>query len=140
MDAIKCFNQMKGELAGETTAHDERAKWAVDFTQRCAGKLEYMGDIAISAQQLDEAITQYSTALSLHPVTPQGVFMKRSKAYIAKGLWEDAIDDTNQVIMIDPSFPWGYERALVEWAKANLTDGAWRNALKTACSVCVFFH
>ncbi|KAF8433252.1 hypothetical protein L210DRAFT_2735887 [Boletus edulis BED1] len=64
-----------------------------------------------------------------------GVFMKRSKAYIAKGLWEDAIDDTNQVIMIDPSFPWGYERALVEWAKANLTDGAWRNALKTACSV-----
>jgi predicted Zn-dependent protease len=59
--------------------------------------LEHLGDIAAEAQQHDEAITQYSTALSLNPIIPQDVFMKRSKVYMAKRSWEDAIDDTNQV-------------------------------------------
>jgi tetratricopeptide (TPR) repeat protein len=63
---------------------------------RCAEKLEHLGDIAAEAQQHDEAIYHYSTALSLNPVIPQDVFMKRSKVYLAKGLWEDAMNDANQ--------------------------------------------
>ena len=59
--------------------------------------LEHLGDIAAEGQQHDEAITQYSTALSLSPATPQDVLIKRSKVYMAKGSWEDAIDDMNQV-------------------------------------------
>ena len=59
--------------------------------------LERLGDFAAEAQQHDEAITQYSTALSLNPDIPQDVFMKRSMVYLAKGSWEDAIDDANQV-------------------------------------------
>ena len=59
--------------------------------------LEHLGDIATEAQQHDEAMTQYSATLSLNPVIPQDVFMKRSKVYVEKGSWEDAIDDTNQV-------------------------------------------
>ena len=68
-----------------------------DFKQRCAEKLEHLGDIAAEARQHDEAITQYSTALSLNPVIPRNLFMKRSNVHIAKGSWEDAIEDTNQV-------------------------------------------
>ena len=110
---------MDSELAGETNMHGVQAKWAVgkpfsaerlvvtlqylhnrlpsDFKQRCTEKLEHLGDIAAEAQEHDEAITHYSTALSLNPVIPQDVFMKRSKVYMAKGSWEDAIEDTNQV-------------------------------------------
>ena len=28
-DAIECFHRMNSELAGETSTHDEQAKWAV---------------------------------------------------------------------------------------------------------------
>ena len=59
--------------------------------------LEHLGDIAAEAQQHDEAITQYSTALSLNPVIPQDTFTKRSQVYMAKGSWEDAINDINEV-------------------------------------------
>ena len=110
---------MDTELAGETNMHGVQAKWAVgkslgterfvvtlqylhnrspsDFKQRCTEKLEHLGDIAAEAQQHCDAITQYSTALSLNPVIPQDVLMKRSKVYMTKGSWEDAIEDTNQV-------------------------------------------
>lgn len=67
-----------------------------DFKQRCVEKLVHLGDVARDAERHDEAITQYSAALSLDPTIPH-VFMKRSKAYMAKGLWEDAIDDADRV-------------------------------------------
>ncbi|KAF8552354.1 hypothetical protein OG21DRAFT_150336 [Imleria badia] len=101
---------MNNELAPQRHTHDRRTKWAIDFTQRCAEKLERLGDIAAEAKQYDEALTQYSTALSLNPVIRQDILMKQSKVYMAKGLWEDAIDNANQVITLDPSSPWGYER------------------------------
>ena len=70
---------------------------SLDFKQRCAETLEHLGDIAAGAQEHDEAITQYSTALSLNPIVPRDVLMKRSKVYMEKGSWGDAIDDMNQV-------------------------------------------
>ena len=45
----------------------------------------------------DEAVSQYSAALSLDPVAPQGLCIKRSKAYIARGLWDAALNDANKV-------------------------------------------
>jgi tetratricopeptide (TPR) repeat protein len=68
-----------------------------DFNQRCVEKLKHLGDIAAEAHQHDEAITHYSTALSLNPVILQDIFIKRSMVYMAKGSWEEAIDDANQV-------------------------------------------
>ena len=112
MDAIECFYEMNSEMAGEANTHDEQVKWAAgeqwhmqhlcdlspsDFKQRCVAMLQHLGDIAAEAQQHDEAITQYSTALSLNPVILQDIFVKRSKVYMAKGSWEDAIDDANRV-------------------------------------------
>ena len=51
----------------------------------------------MNTQHYDVAISQYSAALALHPVAPQGLFIKRSKAYIAEDLWEGALNDTNKV-------------------------------------------
>lgn len=51
----------------------------------------------MDAQRHDDAITQYSVALPLNHAIPQDIFMKRSKVYVAKRLWEGALDDVNQV-------------------------------------------
>ena len=79
------------------------------------------------AEEYDQAILRYTTALSLNPVTLQDLLGKRSKAHAGKGAWEDALNDANEVghfvrssawtligvtqlIMLDPSSPLGYER------------------------------
>ena len=73
----------------------------------------------------DEAISQYTAALSLNRITL--LLGKRSKAHASKGEWEDALNDANevarfnwfeflyvngfaQVIGLDPLSPLGYER------------------------------
>lgn len=64
---------------------------------RCTKKLEHLGDIAAEAEQYNDAIMQYSTALSLNPASPRDVFVKRSRVYMLKALWGDAIDDAKKV-------------------------------------------
>ncbi|KAN0080383.1 hypothetical protein V8E55_009949 [Tylopilus felleus] len=86
----------------------------------------------MSAGKHDEAISHYSTALSFNSVIPLDVFMKRSKVYMAMGLWDDAMQDAKKVTVLNRSSSWGYERVLMEWAKVSLTDWTWRDALKTA--------
>ena len=50
----------------------------------------------MGSQQHDDAIAWYSAALSLgRPITH--VLIKRSKLYMQRGLWKDALDDANQV-------------------------------------------
>ena len=71
-------------------------RFPLAFRQRCAEKLEQCGDVAAGAQRHDDAIIQYSVALSLDLPIPY-VFIKRSKVYMAKGLWEEALHDANQV-------------------------------------------
>jgi tetratricopeptide (TPR) repeat protein len=116
MDVIECFQHMNNELAGKTNTRSEQVKWVVgegghacrcrqclcdrsrsDFRLRYAEKLEYLGDAAVDAQQYNDAITQYSAALSLDLAVQQDILIKRSKVYVAMGLWGDALDDTNQV-------------------------------------------
>ena len=118
MDASECFLQMVDELAEQTDAHVEQAEWVLgewsriscwcrrlcdhcmlDFKHRCSRKLEGLGDTAMSAEQHDDAISRYTAALSLNPTAPQDLFIKRSKVYIARGLWEDALNDANQVCL-----------------------------------------
>lgn len=55
------------------------------------------GDIEMNALRYGEAISQYTAALSLGPIDLQDLLAKRSKAYIMKGLWEDALNDANEV-------------------------------------------
>ena len=69
----------------------------LDFKKRCAERLRRLGDVAVETQRHDDAITHYSVALSLNPAVRKDILIKRSKLYVAKGLWENAMDDTNQV-------------------------------------------
>lgn len=36
---------------------------------------------------------------------------------------------------LDPSSPFGYEKVLMEWAKVNLKNTLWKNALSAARNV-----
>ena len=69
----------------------------LEFKSRCCEKLEDLGDTAMNTSQCGEAISQYSVALAFDLVAPQGLFIKRSKAYIAGGLWDAALNDANKV-------------------------------------------
>jgi len=59
--------------------------------------MERLGDTAVDAQRHDEAISHYSTALSLDPPSQQRILIKRSRARVETKSWTEAIDDANQV-------------------------------------------
>ncbi|KAF8547868.1 YVTN repeat-like/Quino protein amine dehydrogenase [Imleria badia] len=125
-DASECFHQMVKELT-KTDTTDERVKWILDFRLRCYEKLERVGDAAVGAQRHDDAIIYYSAAISLNADSSQDVFIKRSKVRMAKGLWEDAVEDAKQAIK--PLSPWGSEKIFMEWAKVDLMNGVWKGVL-----------
>ena len=132
-DASECVHQMVDELLGQANARDEQLQWALgewscipcggmfNLKRHCSGKLEGLGDTAMSAERHDDAISQYSVALSLNPAVPQGLFIKRSKAYVARGLWQDALNDANKVcpfvsrrlVLVDISSPGDRARSIV---------------------------
>ncbi|KAF8554511.1 TPR-like protein [Imleria badia] len=86
-DAVECVHQMKNNIGnlGE------------DFRQRFCKKLEHLGDTAVDAQQYDEAIYHYSTALSINPPFPKDIRTKRINAFMAIGSWNQAVDDANEM-------------------------------------------
>jgi len=47
--------------------------WPKDFTNRCISKLQTLGDQALVVQKHDEAVSVYSTTLSLTPPPPKAV-------------------------------------------------------------------
>ena len=115
MVVTECFHGMMSEL-GDETLDVGQAEWVLggqscipcthcclcdgslsDFRQHFSKRLEYLGDAAMNALKLNEALSGYSTALSLDPPAPQGLFIKRSKVYIALSLWENALNDANKV-------------------------------------------
>ncbi|KAH0838857.1 hypothetical protein J3R83DRAFT_7271 [Lanmaoa asiatica] len=90
-----------------------------------------------TAQRHDEAITQYSAAISLDRDSTRDLFVKRSKARMAKGLWKDALDDAKQAIAPGLPSPWGCESVLMEWAQVNLMNGLWKGVFSAACDVSI---
>ena len=136
MDAVECLHQMTSELGGKVNR--DHSEWALgerpripcgrrrlrtfysDFRRRSFNKLEHLGDTAVDARRYDEAISLYSTALSLNLPSPQGILIKRSKAHVATGSWKQAVDDANRVHhfclvelnLVDPS-PGNHTRSVV---------------------------
>jgi hypothetical protein len=92
-----------------------------EFKSRCCEKLEVLGDTAMNTRHYAEAISQYSAALALDPVAPQGLFIKRSKTYISGGLWNAALNDANKVcpfvsrrlVLVERSSPGDRARSIV---------------------------
>ena len=69
-----------------------------DFKHRCRSKLVDLGDGAVNAKRYDKALSLYTAALSLDPVRPQDLLVKRSRVHAEKGKWKDALNDANEVI------------------------------------------
>ncbi|KAI6010023.1 hypothetical protein EDC04DRAFT_818826 [Pisolithus marmoratus] len=108
VEAVAILNIIRSSyevIQGSQAATD----WISDFTKKCAATLEYIGDEALRSAKHDDAISQYSTALSLSPPSPVGLLIKRGTTRAAKGLWEDALLDANEAVKVDSSCPWGYE-------------------------------
>lgn len=76
-----------------------RDNFVSDFKRRFSKKLEFRGDLAVDDRRYDEAISEYSAALSFDPASP-GLFIKRSETYLARGSWNDGLDDANEVCLI----------------------------------------
>ncbi|KAF8546584.1 hypothetical protein OG21DRAFT_1491063 [Imleria badia] len=107
--AMECFHQMNSELTEQTNLHAEQ-EWVLHFRQRVSTKFECRGDNAMNVRKYDTAISEYSSALSLDPAASFGLFIKRSKAYVALSLWEEASNDADKVTTFYASSPWGYKR------------------------------
>ena len=60
-------------------------------------KLESSGDTAVSNEQHGGAVSHYPTSPVLKPGVVQNLLIKRSKAYVAKGLWVEALNDASKV-------------------------------------------
>ena len=84
-----------------------------DFGQEFFKNMVYLGDTAAYARRDDEAISHYTTALSLDPPRQQDIFIKRSKVFVATGSWKQALGDANKV----------YHYSLVEVDLVDLSSG-----------------
>ena len=67
-----------------------------DFKSRCCEQLAALGDIAVDARQRDEAIAQYSAALTLNPTTAQALLAQRRKTRAVPGMWGNPLNDANE--------------------------------------------
>ncbi|KAI6009487.1 hypothetical protein F5J12DRAFT_40085 [Pisolithus orientalis] len=93
----------------ETLRSKANADWLSAFTEKCASTLEHVGNEAIGSGEHNGAGTHYPAPLPLGPSSPASLFINRSRARVARGLWEDALQDANDAVKVDASCPWGYE-------------------------------
>ena len=70
----------------------------------------------MNARRYTEAVSQYTTALSLGPASPHGLLIKRSNAWASKGARKDSLSDAK------------------EWARLMLMSGSWQDALTARVS------
>ncbi|KAF8439821.1 hypothetical protein L210DRAFT_2180819 [Boletus edulis BED1] len=105
----KIIIESLSHITAPTYEHGQHDKQPSTSGQRSSEELAHLGDIAAHAQRHDEAISHYTTALSLDPPSPQSILVKRSEAFLETGSWKQALDDADEVIRLDPSSPWGYE-------------------------------
>ncbi|KAI6022103.1 hypothetical protein EDC04DRAFT_3092806 [Pisolithus marmoratus] len=109
VEAVKILLNIIRTSEDEIRGSKETVDWIEDFRKKCATTLEQVGDEAFRSVKYEDATISYSAALSLNPPSPAGLLIKRSKARAEKGLWEDALQDANEAVNVDRSYPWGYE-------------------------------
>ena len=60
-------------------------------------KLESSGDTAVSDEWYGGAVSHFPTSVVPKSDTLQILLIKRSRAYVAKDLWVEALNDANKV-------------------------------------------
>jgi hypothetical protein len=71
-----------------------------EFMHRCATKLERVGDKALNAKKQDEAVSAYSTALSLSSSIPDTVLVKWATMMLKGGSAHEALSAAAKVYFI----------------------------------------
>ncbi|KAH7903658.1 hypothetical protein BJ138DRAFT_1191031, partial [Hygrophoropsis aurantiaca] len=108
-EAVESLHAMMDQLDEGTKVMKETVDWLIDFKHRCAQRSETLGDEALRVNDYNEAINQYSTTLTVGQ-SQEDIFIKRSKARVALGIWKDALEDAEHAIKLNSLSPWGYER------------------------------
>ncbi|KAI6030214.1 hypothetical protein EDC04DRAFT_2898602 [Pisolithus marmoratus] len=103
-EAVEILLNIIRTLDGKIQGSKATVDWNDDFSRKCATTLEHAGDEAFRSVKHDDALTQYSTVLTLFRL-----FITQSRAQAAKGLWEDALQYANDAVKVDRSYPLGYE-------------------------------
>jgi hypothetical protein len=100
---IRAYKSIADRLSGESRRR--RLKESIqfqlsEFTHRCATKLERVGDEASNAKKQDEAVSAYSTALSLSSSTPDTVLVKWTRVMLKGGSAHEALSAAAKVYFI----------------------------------------
>ncbi|KAG9309214.1 hypothetical protein JVU11DRAFT_10928 [Chiua virens] len=121
--AAEIFAKMR-KISSETRANWVTTDWVMEFSKKCVALCEHFGRLAFESTQFEEAIAQYTTALSLDPSDPARLLIKRSRVHITVESWDDALCDADKAIAIDPLSPWGYESKRAALHSAQWYDEA----------------
>ncbi|KAI6044461.1 hypothetical protein EDC04DRAFT_2889916 [Pisolithus marmoratus] len=122
-EAVEILLSISRTFNEEIQGSKSTADWIAEFTKKCITTLGHVGDEASASAKHDDAIIQYSAALSLSPPSLAGLLIKRSRARAAKALWERCNTGCERVTE-DPSYPWGYEAKHVALHGAKRYDEA----------------
>ena len=73
----ECNGNLVSTIVNAVTATKD---WDIGFQWRCTERLEKLGDTAMYSRSYNKAAEHFSTVLSLNPVDPMDILIKRSKA------------------------------------------------------------
>ncbi|XP_052838044.1 stress-induced-phosphoprotein 1 [Drosophila gunungcola] len=95
-------------------------------------ELKEKGNQALNAEKFDEAVAAYTEAISLDGQN-HVLYSNRSAAFAKAGMFQEALEDAEKTIELNPTWPKGYSRKGV--AAAGLHDfmkafGAYNEGLK----------
>ncbi len=83
------------------------------------------GNVRVSQNKIEPAISDYTQAVALAPLEPDP-YLNRGAAYEAAGDWQAAIDDYNRVLKLSPNDPAAYNNR----GNAKGGQGDWDAALE----------
>jgi tetratricopeptide (TPR) repeat protein len=105
-EALEWYHHMVLESDESTKARC--VDWSNAFKQECSMLCLTNGNAALAVNDDDTAIELYSIVIELNSASDTA-FANRSRAKLAKEQWEDALDDAEEVIKLNPSSHVGYE-------------------------------
>ncbi|KAI5981867.1 hypothetical protein EDC04DRAFT_2916171 [Pisolithus marmoratus] len=123
-EAVEIIRNILMASDGETLGSRETVDWVSDFSNKCDMTPEHVVDEAFGSAKLDARLVQYSDMLPLSPPSTASLLIKRSRARATAGKWDNALQDANDAVKADPSYPWGYEAKCVALHGAKRYDEA----------------
>ncbi|KAG1853324.1 hypothetical protein C8R48DRAFT_763921 [Suillus tomentosus] len=111
-------------ISSDENTKAEYLEWSNAFTKDYGALCLTNGDTALAASDYDRAIALYSAVIDL-TLASDTIFVKRSKARLAKTLWTEALLDARKQVYIhgpDLLSSWDERRSKrLQWASSRVT-------------------